>query len=175
VKSIDYIRSLPAVFSISEAALVLKKSLAWTRLSIHRWAGYGLIYPAGPRAGLFFNLVVDPDWKSHLSEAIRRIFPSAVVIGASVLHAEGWTTQIPQKIHIAILSRPSFPRLNDAIVVLRPRTWYSEHVPFQETLYGLPSLKPSQALDDLKKNASRDKLWCPAPDDLYLPDDFKEA
>ncbi|MHB8422358.1 MAG: hypothetical protein ACYDAM_06245 [Leptospirales bacterium] len=53
-----------------------------------------------------------------------------------------------------------------------PRRWYSEHIPFPETLYGLPSLTAVQALWDLGKDASLDRLRCPEPDDLYLLDDF---
>lgn len=174
----DRLQRLPVVFSVAEASRHLP-DLSTKALSVYlaRYEKAGLIQKAGPRAGLYYNLVQNPDApRHHRIDAIRKLYPSAVLYGASVLHNAGWTTQIPAGIHIAVLSRQTHPRLYGVELYSRPRSWYQHHhragnilplPPFDS--YGLPALAPGACLTDMRQY--RDG-WTPDPDDIENPDDF---
>lgn len=44
--------------------------------------------------------------------AVLHLYPSATLCGATVLHRNGWTTQIPRSIQVAIEERPSLVQLH---------------------------------------------------------------
>jgi hypothetical protein len=122
-----------------------------------------LVLPTGPRTGVYFNLISDTSApQTHFEEAIATLFPSAVVVGASVLHGAGWITQIPSQLDVAVLRRRTFPAVNG--VVLHPRTifWYRlVHSRLDPTEgQAVPRLDPAFALADALKYGDG---WLPNP------------
>jgi len=174
MRSLDYLRKLPTVFSNKDAMRLFGKNDAWVKLAAHRWKEQGLIRPGGPRLGIYYNLLADPDWRSHLPEIVRRVFPSAVVIGASVLHAHGWITQIPQYLYVVVPDRPTRPKIGEVLSFPRSVEWYREMSPWDNlSVEGLCSLSPQKALDDCR--AHRTEIWCPDEDDLYIDEDREQS
>ncbi len=166
-RSYDVLRELPPVFSLREMELLTGQAYPVCRLALHRWRRRGWIKDLGPRTGVYFNLLKDPKaWGNYLPDALRKLFPGAVVIGPSVLHDHGWTTQIPQLLHVAVPARRSLPQLHGVHLVGRPRRWYRQVAPYlQPGSSGLPELPPAMALADCLRY--RDS-WVPDADDLEL-------
>lgn len=130
-----------------------------------RWQRQELVVSAGE--GVWFNLVVDPDGpENRLFEAIGRMFPAVVVIGATVLHDAGWTTQVPQRQTVAVPPRRSTPNPDRVEVCPRPRVWFRKVEPFlRRNVYAVPSLTPAAALADALTHKPG---WRPDPDDIGL-------
>ena len=169
--AIERLRALPPVFRGSDLSLHFGWSTHEAGEYLHRWKQRDLVKPTGPRAGVYFNLISETSApQTHLEEAIITLFPSAVVVGASVLHEAGWITQIPRLLDVAVLRRRTFPAVKG--VVLHPRNifWYRlVHSRLERTeARGVPRLDPAFALADALKY--RDG-WVPEPDDV----DFAEA
>lgn len=123
-----------------------------------------MVKAAGQRLGLYYNLVTHPNWEENRALAIRMAYPSAIVIGPSVLHRHGWITQIPQSVAIAVLNEGSHPSMEGVEVFKRSMRWYRKFSPWGEPIYGLPALTPENALNDCLAHAG--KMWCPNVDDL---------
>ena len=116
--AIERLRALPPVFRGSELSLRFGWDTHEAGEYLRRWKRRDLVKPAGPRAGVYFNLISETSApETHLEEAIAMLFPSAVVVGASVLHDAGWTvlqaliTQIPRQLDVAVLRRRTFPAI----------------------------------------------------------------
>jgi hypothetical protein len=166
--AIEALRKLPAVFTNKDAMRALGLRPEYTKLVLHRWKSRDLVRAAGPRLGVFYNLIVAPNWEAQQSTAIRLVYPSAVAIGATVLHRHGWITPIPRQIQIAVLSAPTVPRMDGVETHKRPLGWYQRMGPWGDSILGLPALRPEAALEDCR--AHRDTMWCPDEDDLDIPD-----
>jgi hypothetical protein len=167
--AIERLRALPPVFRGRDLSLRFGWSTHEAGEYLRRWKQRDLVKPAGPRAGVYFNLISETSApETHLEEAIATLFPSAVVVGASVLHEAGWITQIPRQLDVAVLRRRTFPAVKG--VVLHPRSifWYrSVHSRLKPTQgEGIPRLDPAFALADALKY--RDG-WRPEPDDVEFP------
>jgi len=127
------------------------------------------VLPAGPRAGVYFNLIAEQaSPQTRFEQAIAMLFPSAVVVGASALHEAGWISQIPRQLDVAVLRRRTFPALNG--VALHPRSivWYRLVQQWLERIAGqaLPRLDPAFALADALKYGDG---WVPDRDDVEFP------
>jgi hypothetical protein len=98
-------------------------------------------------------------------------YPSALLCGESVLHASGWITQIPARLSIAVLSRPSYISLHGFDIHGRPLSWFkkvhsaADPAP-DKRIYGLRALPPPLALADLYGDPQG---WHPDVDDLDIP------
>lgn len=159
-RAVDVLRALPEVFALSDAGLVLKSAPDETRTYIHRWKRAGLVDPLGPRCGIYFNLLRDPQGRSgRWLDAMRRLCPSAVIIGPEVLHAHGWITQIPSVLDVAVLTARTYPEVHGARLHGRAGSWYAA-LPPETAAQGLP---PAWALADALCHSG---LWRPDPDDL---------
>src|SRR3546814_13113787 len=77
-----------------------------------------------PYTTLFRSFPNSP--QDNLLEAVGRVYPDAVVLGAHVLHAYGWVTQIPQIVDVAVTPRRSMMAINGVHLCPRPRSWYRE-------------------------------------------------
>jgi hypothetical protein len=171
--SIEVLRALPEVFDLSTLCRMANLERDVAKSYVSRWAKVDYVRSAGPRAGIYFNLVKAPDAARRRSvDALRMAYPSAVLVGASVLHAAGWTTQIPSRMTVAVHTRPTLMALDAFDLSGRKRTWYAAAHPDLTTdkdfsTYGLRALSPAFALADLH---AQPKSWRPDPDDLDLED-----
>ena len=175
-RAIDRVLRLPVVFSVAEASRYMS-DLSEKAISVYlaRYEKAGYIKKAGPRAGIYYNLLKEPlAPQNRLVDVIKKCYPSALLYGASVLHNAGWTTQIPTDIHLVVLSRPSYPQVSGVTTYPRPRSWYKKNKPnillapdFDS--YGLPALSPDACLSDMR--AYRDG-WVPDPEDIEDPSSY---
>jgi len=169
------LRALPELFTLTQLGATLNSPTASTYVA--RWRDQGLIAPFG-KTGLYFNLLANPQSpRERAMQALTLLFPSAVIISASVLHDAGWTTQIPRTVQVAVSVRPSYPQLEDFTLLPRRRTWYTEMHPYmirtgQATP---PRLSAAAALVDGWRSLEPGRLtrrespgWAPDPDDLDL-------
>lgn len=163
---------LPEVFTTTDAILVLQQTPENTRAYLSRWRSKGLVSSLGPKTGVHFNLVRDPNGnKNHFDEAVLRKFPSAVLGGLNVLHDEGWTTQVPHIRELYVPRRRSYPKVDSLRFLQRTEEWfakvhkYIDYAPCSNK--SLPRLAPSFVLVDAL--VSQDG-WTPDFDDL----DFEE-
>jgi hypothetical protein len=124
--------------------------------SLMRWARSGFIAKAGPRAGVYFNLIRDRLGPANrLLEAAAKLYPSAVVVGPAVLHAHGLTTQRPEVVDVAVLNVPTIRQLFGVHFVKRPRGWYSSHArgllrAGKTSPFSIDSLSAERAIEDAK-------------------------
>jgi hypothetical protein len=163
----------------------LRGILQLTRLSnqaasvwLARWKEKGLIEAAGDRARVYFNKLKCNEVDGSLRiAALLFEYPSALLCGESVLHASGWITQIPARLSIAVLSRPSYVSLHGFDIHGRPLSWFKKvHAAADpapdKRIYGLRALPPPLALADLYGDA---KGWHPDVDDLDIPQEDAAA
>ena len=146
------------------------------RLQASLWARAGMLKPAGPRTGIYYNLVRDNRGASaHLGALLVRQYATPVVIGASALNHHGWTTQMPRVLEVAVpvtRRRRRLLQIDGAIVVPRPLSWYrmiADHL--SDGPYGLRVLEPQYALADAYRHKD---VWVPDPDDIDLSDALEE-
>lgn len=152
MSSVSRLRQLPPVFRHGNLLLQQGASQNSVKVMLSRWATAGLVEPLGGRSGIYFNLIADSSGpETRFSEAIQLRFPEAIVCGPSVLHQEGWITQIPQSIHIAVLKQESQPNIRGIELHERAKDWFiavQEGI-VEHGLYGMPSLKPAWAMEDI--------------------------
>jgi hypothetical protein len=165
---------LPEVFSDNTVARMFDLNSNEAAVLLSRWKAAGIIGSAGPRAGIYFNLVKNPNGAiEHVVDALLMVYPSSILCGESVLNAAGWTTQIPSSVSVAVLARRSYPSMYGFKIVGRPIGWMQKVHPFiirpddaSFTTYGLPSLPPALALADILADQHE---WHPDIDDLDIP------
>jgi hypothetical protein len=170
------LQGLPAVFTVNTFVRMTGFDRHAAQTVLSRWTARGLLQQAGPRAAIYFNLVVDRrGGDTYWARAVQEAYPSATLAGESVLHAAGWTTQIPAAQALAVQSRRSYVAIHGADIRGRSLAWFraafqagailrAEDVEF--ATYGLRTLSPAWALADLYADPS---VWHPDPDDLDIP------
>lgn len=166
--AVSRLRDLPPVFSLTVLAARLGGSKEKAAIYAKRWKEAGLVAPAGPRLGIYFNLVVNPQAATDMAlQALQIGFPEAVICGESVLHDAGWTTQIPWMTQVIVSDRRSLPEFYGFELHKRPMSWFVEFAD-QIQRESFPRLTPAGALADLWKNNGRNgvRLWLPDIDDL---------
>jgi hypothetical protein len=172
------LRELPEAFTFAGFCKLNRFSNNVASVCLRRWKEKGLIEPAGDRAKIYFNKLRSPEVDSSLRVAALLFeYPSAILCGESVLHAAGWTTQIPAQLSIAVLSRPSYVSLHGFDIRGRPLSWFRKIHPLMDPyeenrVYGLRALSPALALADLYVDPT---AWHPDPDDLDIPDQDDDA
>lgn len=166
---------LPEVFTMADFQRATEHSLPVAQVTLSRLSQRGWVKNAGERTGVYFNTFKDRQaHEKYLLEAVKRVYPSAVVIGPQCLHAHGWTTQIPQEFDVAVLSTKTTKRFHGVNIVDRPSHWYQKLVEEKQLLradrspFPIESVTPAFALWDARKHKD---VWVPDPDDLDLPDD----
>jgi hypothetical protein len=156
----ERLRAWPAIFNVNQAARYLgTPDNDSASVYLARWKKRRMIQSTGPRSGVYFNLVADPHAaQDKLVDALLLAFPSAVLIGASVLHSAGWTTQIPSKLQVACLGardgRRSVPLWDEVAFFTRPKTWYGRlhsQISRDRSAGVLPALSPAAALPMLTR------------------------
>lgn len=169
--AIARLRALPQTFSIEQLCLLSRLTPELARKYASRWSQAGLIRPAGPRAGYYANLVAAPQLAREngwLAAALLHTYPSATIVGASVLDPAGWVTQRPHQTHIAVLAPARRAQIDAFDVTPRSRSWFERTHPFVEKgAFGMRALRPAMALADMY---ARRSAWHPDPDDLEIPE-----
>lgn len=183
----DRLESLPGLFDLSLFCLTTGLDQKSAKVMLSRWAKRGYVQGAGPKTGIYFKKRHQQLTDDELAlAAALHLYPESVLCGASVLHRNGWTTQIPQSLHLAIEKRPSIVKIDGIQFFMRNHDWFvSLHKKNAfETLAKLHTtanatqidpyaklriLKPQWALWDLRQ--SKDG-WLPDDDDLYVPEEF---
>jgi hypothetical protein len=172
--AVDRLRNLPEAFTFAGFRRLTGLSDRAAAVCLHRWKRKDLIEPAGVRASIYFNKLKCPEPDASLRvQALLFEYPSAVLIGESVLHAAGWITQIPARLAVAVLRRPTYVSFQGFEIRGRPLAWFKcvhdvISAPASERVYGMRALPPAFALADLY---SEPEGWHPDPDDLDIPDD----
>lgn len=163
LSSLDRLRELPDVLTLKTVAAVFGWETKVASHYIARWKKKGFVSSLGERTGVHFNLLKNPKAaEENFVEALKFLFPGAVICGASALHMSGTTTQIPSQIEIAIPWRPTFPRVEGAEISTRSAPWFRlvrDRLVWEATL---PRLAPEMALADDWMQAG----WRPDPDDI---------
>jgi len=178
VSSMDRLSQLPPVFSLADLCRLHEMSVETAKLWINRMVRFGKVKFVGPRTGYYFNSLLFPDAHvNNMLDAVQAIYPSAIVVGANVLHAYGWITQIPHTYDVAVISQKSLAAVYGVKLHMRPRSWYIKQQKKNailrqgESPFPIDSLTPAAALEDAHKHTG---IWVPDPDDLYIPDDPEE-
>jgi hypothetical protein len=165
------LRDLPEAFTFAGFCRLTRLSNEAAAVCLARWKERGLVEPAGERARLYFNKIKCREVADLRIAALLYEYPSAILCGESVLHAAGWITQIPARLSVAVLARPSYVSLHGFDIHGRPLSWYkrvhsSVDRARDEHVYGLPALPAPLALADLYGDP---KGWHPDLDDLDIP------
>ncbi|MGH9622881.1 MAG: hypothetical protein ACRD4G_00910 [Bryobacteraceae bacterium] len=172
--AIDRLRSLPEAFTFAAFRRLTGFSENAAAVCLHRWKQKDLIEPAGERARIYFNKLKNPQPDTALRiEALLYEYPSAILVGESVLHVAGWITQIPGQLAVAVLSRPTYVSFRGFDIRGRPLSWFNAvHADVSargnDGVYGMRALPPALALVDLYGDP---QAWHPDPDDLDVPPD----
>lgn len=174
ISAIERLKHLPEVFTINTLSRLMDCPKPTVLAYLSRWRSKGWVEPAGPRSGVYFNLFKNPLAASEYRvDALRMLYPSAMLMGESVLHAAGWITQIPQVLHVAVEKRPSYMQLQGVELHPKPLSWFKTVPILQPTQakfssYGLRTLTPAWALADLLATPF---AWHPDADDVEVPED----
>ncbi len=169
--SLARLRDLPEAFTFAGFCKLTRLSNEAAAVRLARWKEKGLIEPAGERARLYFNKLKCSDVGELRIAALLFEYPSAILCGESVLHAAGWITQIPARLSVAVISRPSYVSLHGFDIRGRPLSWFKKvHSTVDPTpdkrIYGLRALPAPLAFADLYADP---KEWHPDVDDLDIP------
>jgi hypothetical protein len=169
IGALERLKDLPEVFNVNTLSRLMGMPKPTVLAYLTRWKAKAWVEQAGPRSGIYFNLQANPLAASeHRISALLMAYPSAMLMGESVLHAAGWITQIPQQIHVAIEKRRSYVQLSGIALHPKPLDWFKTVAILQPkqakfNTYGLRSLPPVWALAD-------PMAWHPDVDDVEIPD-----
>lgn len=166
------LRDLPEAFTFAGFCKLTRFSNKAAAVCLARWKEKGFVEAAGGRARLYFNKLKCNEVDGSLRiAALRFEYPSAMLCGESVLHEAGWITQIPARLSVAVISRPSYIALDGFDIHGRPLSWFRKIHPVvdpspDKRIYGLRALPAPFALADLYGDP---KGWHPDLDDLNIP------
>lgn len=168
------LRELPPVFDLRDVAVAFDWDANQSRVFCTRAVDQGLARRSGPRTGIYYNLVVDPEaHQRRIGEALQKCMPSTVIIGSSALHAGEWTTQRPHVLEVAVprtRALRTFPKFDGVHIVFRDRYWYeavAKELKSDPLQRSLRTLGPAAALADAWVNGD---VWNPDPDDIQVED-----
>lgn len=168
ISAVKRLLVLPDAFSLATCATLLGVTNGAARVMLARWTAANYVQPSGSRTGFYFNVLKNRNAPDEcLARAIKHIYPSAMVRGATVLHAAGKTTQVPHQIDVAVLGRADRAKTTGFSERAKPRRWYATlHGMWdKDGLFGLPALQPEAALADLYATEGD---WHPDVDDLEV-------
>jgi hypothetical protein len=124
------LRELPEAFIFAGFCKLTRLSNQAASVWLTRWKEKGLIEAAGDGARIYFNKLKCNEVDGSLRiAALLFEYPSALLCGESVLHASGWITQIPARLSVAVLSRPSYVSLHGFDLYGRPLSWFKKSTP----------------------------------------------
>lgn len=173
VSAIQRLRGLPEVFTLHDVRM-LGLGIGSERVAVDRWKRAGMCAPVGPKVGMFYNLIRDPEGpQRRLGEALKALFGPVVIVGPVALNDQHWTNQLPGVLTVAVPPRLSYPQVHAAALYPRSPEWYASiRTPAMRNergRFGLPMLPPEFALADMLRH--RDCLHGLQPDDIDIPED----
>jgi hypothetical protein len=172
VGALERLNNLPEVFNVNTLSRLMGMPKPTVLAYLTRWKAKAWVEQAGPRSGIYFNLLANPLAASEYRiDALLMAYPSAMLMGESVLHAAGWITQIPQQVHVAVEKRRSYVQMTGFALHPKPLDWFKTVAvlkPAQAKFntYGLRTLPPAWALADLLADPL---AWHPDADDVDVP------
>jgi hypothetical protein len=153
---------LPTVFDHRDVELAFNWDHDQAKQFCVRAVEQGVAARAGERAGIYYNLFLEPKGRAVLlGDVLRRINPSVVMVGLSALHAASWITQNPRLLEVAMPRTRvvrSYPKIDGAVIVTRSLGWFSDVASSlspaddQSNIFGLRSIGPEAAVADLLAN-----------------------
>jgi hypothetical protein len=176
VSGLERLKNLPEVFNVNTLSRLMGMPKPTVLAYLTRWKARAWVEQAGPRSAIYFNLLANPlAADEHRIGALLMAYPSALLMGESVLHAAGWITQIPQQLHVAVEKRRSYVQLGGIALHPKPLDWFKTVAVLQPkeakfSTYGLRSLPPAWALADLLADPL---AWHPDADDVDVPDGYQ--
>lgn len=194
--AIERLAKLPSVFRVADLAEAGVGDRNSANVYINRWMRYKLIATIAPYSGIYFKVLHD----DRATERCRRsallaLYPEAVLVGHSVLHGNGWTTQPCRRIQLAVLPRKShkemnspgeFRQLGDFDLFAVEEEWFKLMEPWvvppapyrhdnpEITTYGYKALLPAAAFVECLSNMRGKNTISLDPDD-YDFDELFEA
>lgn len=170
--------ALPDVFDLDQVEAVTGLTRHAVRMMLSRAHADGLVAPAGPRSGVYYNFVRSAE--RQVEAAARLAIPSAIAIGPSALH---WHHATSQRSHLLTVSwlknrrRPYMPAVHDVIAVPRSIEWYraiAGHI--TPGPGGIPVLDAAYAIADMRMNGGEGDIPVLEEGDIDLDDaDLDEA
>lgn len=170
--SVDRLLKLPAVFHyrdlVEDSLLgddVMRQESAKKFLTRAQSRGY--VLSAGPRTGYYYNLLLEPHpTVMHTSQVVNAIYPEAVVIGPSVLHANGLIDHPSEALDIAISERRrSMCQINGVQLHPKAPEWFFIQQRKSNILAGssspfkpVCSLTVEAVIDEARKQARESEL-----------------
>ncbi len=164
--------ALPEVFTGSEAALTFGWTSGVTSTYLANWRKAGFVRSLGGRSDVHMNLLVNR--QVNPLRALKRAYPRCIRIGVDVLREAAWTTQIPQRIEVAIPKGCTPYAIEWVDLTARTESWFKAVEPgIEEGDDGPDSLSPIWALGDMIARALDDRVrgaWLLDPEDLVFWD-----
>lgn len=157
MNAVKRLKEWPLSFNLNQAAQLLDGDYDRARVYLKRWVKQDLIKSAGLKTGWYYNTTAHPEAeRKQFLLVLQSVYAGAVVMGHSVLHRSGWTTQLPNQLHVAVPRRCQL-EMSGVIVHSRSIAWYqslkNEIVPTSMSEFGLPCLTPAASLADLIKES----------------------
>ena len=168
VSAVQRLLGLPDAFSLNLCATLLGIEKGAAKVYLSRWVAAGYVKASGPRTGFYFNVLKNRNSPAEfLPHSILHVHPTAMVRGATVIHATGMTTQVTHQIDVAVLAPANRAHSDGFVEWPKSRRWYvaMQDMKLKDGLFGLPALQPEAALADMYGTA-RD--WHPDIDDLEV-------
>ena len=148
ISSVDRLTALPEIFTGSDLTVLFgwKSVICSNYLAV--WRKAGLIKSLGGRADVHMNLLRNRQINPEV--ALRRVFPRAIKVGVDLLREAGWTTQIPNRIDVAIPRTSSLFNLVDFVITTRTEKWFQcTALGTERVSQGIDRLHPAWALADM--------------------------
>ena len=168
--AIDRLSALPDVFTGGDLTVLFGWKSAHASSYLAHWRKAGLIKSLGGRSDVHMNRVANRQVNPRA--ALRRAFPSAIMVGVDILREAGWTTQIPSLTEVAIAQSSPRHHLEGFELATRTDNWFATVAPgVQKVPAGIDQLKPAWALADMLARANDRRVrnaWLPDPEDLDL-------
>lgn len=159
---------VPEVFTGSDLTMLFGWSSATASTYLANWRKAGWVKSLGGRADVHMNLAMNRHINPEL--ALRRVFPLATLVGADMLRAAGWTTQILSQPDVAVPQTGPRYAVDGFNLVGRPDAWFDRVRPGTlSPAQGLRRLLPAWAWADMLARAQDRRVrnaWLLPPDDL---------
>ncbi|AJD54305.1 hypothetical protein SAMN02744133_10826 [Thalassospira xiamenensis M-5 = DSM 17429] len=101
--AISRLSDLPSVFSVEDLIAGGISDRRSAHVYVNRWLKADLIGSIAPYSGIYFKVLHDDRATERCRRmALQAIHPEAVLIGHSLLHGNGWTTQPCRRFQLAV-------------------------------------------------------------------------